>query len=72
MNWAITFHTKEKEIVCEEVGDYGDTNTFKLSYDKLIIGVGCKSNTFNIPGVEDYAYFFEGITRRTQNQRPHY
>jgi len=53
--------TLHKTILCEELGDFGGSNQFTLSYDKLIIGVGCKANTYNIPGVEEYAYFLKEL-----------
>jgi len=53
--------TKQKTIICEELGDYGGSNQFSIPYDKLIISVGCKANTYNIPGVEEYAYFLKEL-----------
>ena len=35
---------------------------YELCYDLLIIAVGAKSNTFNIPGVEKYAHFLKEVT----------
>jgi NADH:ubiquinone reductase (non-electrogenic) len=32
-----------------------------LKYDKLVIGIGAKTNTFNITGVEDHAFFLKDI-----------
>lgn len=32
---------------------------FDLTYDKLIITVGCYSQTFNTPGVKEHAYAFQ-------------
>ncbi|GAA5876100.1 hypothetical protein JCM8547_002636 [Rhodosporidiobolus lusitaniae] len=34
---------------------------FELTYDKLVIAVGAYSQTFNIPGVKQYAYFLKDI-----------
>jgi NADH:ubiquinone reductase (non-electrogenic) len=48
----------KKTVVCE------DTDTkkiFTVDYDILVIGVGEVTNTFNIPGVYDYAYFLKEI-----------
>eukprot|EP01124_Arcella_intermedia_P012720 TRINITY_DN19073_c0_g1_i3.p1 TRINITY_DN19073_c0_g1~~TRINITY_DN19073_c0_g1_i3.p1 ORF type:complete len:491 (-),score=97.07 TRINITY_DN19073_c0_g1_i3:10-1482(-) len=58
---CIDVNTKDKTVTCEELGDFGETNTFTLPYNKLVIGVGCKANTFNIPGVEEYAYFLKEL-----------
>ncbi|TID20043.1 nadh dehydrogenase [Venturia nashicola] len=34
---------------------------FDLSYDKLIIGVGCYNQTYNIPGVKEHANFLKDV-----------
>lgn len=39
-----------KEIVCHSV--YDNSSEFSVRYDKLVIAVGTKSNTFGVPGVE--------------------
>ncbi|KAF9896599.1 hypothetical protein BX616_007139, partial [Lobosporangium transversale] len=38
-----------------------DTNKFTLDYDHLILAVGSYSNTFNIPGVKEHAYFLKEV-----------
>lgn len=38
----------EKKIICESI----HKETFELEYDKLVIGVGVKTNTFGIPGIQ--------------------
>ncbi|CAL1709677.1 unnamed protein product [Somion occarium] len=38
-----------------------DSRTFNLHYDKLIIAVGAYSQTFNVPGVKENAYFLKDI-----------
>ncbi|SOV76284.1 type II NADH:ubiquinone oxidoreductase [Plasmodium sp. gorilla clade G3] len=48
---------KDKYINCIDV----DNNKVKLFYDYLIIAVGAKTNTFNINGVDKYAYFVKDI-----------
>ena len=35
------------------------SEVFDVSYDKLVIGVGAKSNTFGIPGVEQHCMFLK-------------
>ncbi|CAD5120775.1 DgyrCDS9335 [Dimorphilus gyrociliatus] len=35
---------------------------YELEYDHLVIGVGSLSNTFNIPGVKEYAVFLKEIS----------
>ena len=36
--------------------------TYTLPYDKLVIAVGSFSNTFNIPGVSENAFFLKDIS----------
>ena len=38
-----------KEVVCKNLYERGE---FKLKYDKLVLAVGTKSNTFGVPGLE--------------------
>ena len=42
-------------------GDYDPTPYYTLKYDKLVIGVGMVTNTFNIPGVDEHAYFLKDV-----------
>ena len=37
---------------------------YPVSYDILVIGVGANSNTFNIAGVNEHAFFLKVITAR--------
>ena len=39
-----------KSILCEDIFKH---RTFEENYDKLIIAVGCKTNTFDTPGIAD-------------------
>ncbi|KAF2268636.1 nucleotide-binding domain-containing protein [Lojkania enalia] len=43
---------------------------FNLTYDKLVISVGCYSQTFNTPGVRENAYFLKdvGDARKIRNR----
>jgi NADH dehydrogenase FAD-containing subunit len=34
---------------------------FDISYDKLVIAVGCYSQTFNTPGVKEHAFFLKDV-----------
>lgn len=36
-------------------------SSFDWHYDYLVIGVGAKSNSFGVPGVEDYAFFLKEL-----------
>ncbi|KAF5365327.1 hypothetical protein D9758_005414 [Tetrapyrgos nigripes] len=39
----------------------GTDEPFTVRYDKLVIAVGCYSQTFNIPGVKEHAHFLKDI-----------
>lgn len=57
---------EEKVVNCVGVGVVGATEkvpvrTFNVPYDHLIIAHGARPNTFNIPGVEDKAFFLREI-----------
>lgn len=43
---------------------------FEMQYDKLVIAVGCYSQTFNTPGVKENAYFLKdvGDARKIRNR----
>lgn len=47
-----------KLITCEGVHD---KETFLLSYNYLVVAVGAISRTFNIPGVEQYAFLLKEL-----------
>ncbi|KAI9725080.1 MAG: hypothetical protein M1812_000356 [Candelaria pacifica] len=34
---------------------------FELKYDKLVVSVGCYSQTFNTPGVKEHAFFLKDV-----------
>lgn len=54
----------------ETVTAYKDTSlaprkkgeTFDLEYDKLVVAVGCYSQTFNTPGVRENAFFLRDVS----------
>ncbi len=59
--------TSRKEIVCNGALD---GTPFRLQYDTLVIAVGAVNNTYNIPGVEQYALFLkELLDARTIRER---
>jgi NADH dehydrogenase len=41
--------------------DKPDSKFFDLTYDKLVIAVGCYSQTFGTPGVKEHAYFLKDV-----------
>ncbi|RDX42840.1 FAD/NAD-P-binding domain-containing protein [Lentinus brumalis] len=40
----------------------GTSDKFELTYDKLVIAVGAYSQTFNVPGVKEYAHFLKDVS----------
>ncbi|CAB4274363.1 unnamed protein product [Prunus armeniaca] len=55
---------KNKKVHCRSSQDTnlgGKHGEFSVDYDYLIIAMGAQSNTFNTPGVEQYAHFLKGI-----------
>lgn len=42
-----------KDVYCDD--------EFEVDYDKLVIGVGARNNTFGIPGVEEHAHFLKEL-----------
>jgi NADH dehydrogenase FAD-containing subunit len=53
---CVAIEPETKEIVCEAEGD---ENTFRLSYDQLVIAIGGENNTFGTPGVKEHAVFLK-------------
>jgi NADH dehydrogenase FAD-containing subunit len=43
---------------------------FDLSYDKLVVAVGCYNQTFNTPGIREHAFFLKdvGDARKIRNR----
>lgn len=50
--------TKSRTITCASVLD---EHTYELPYDRLVVGVGARSSTFGIPGVEEHAHFMKEV-----------
>ena len=61
-----TTHTVACEsIICnnQDDQDYCDLpDNFSVDYDRLIVTVGAKTNTFNIPGVEEHCHFLKEVS----------
>ena len=51
---ATSINLKEKTVSCLDVYRHYESGdlSFDLPYDKLVIAVGAKSNTFGVPGIE--------------------
>ncbi|CAD2213134.1 NADH dehydrogenase [Angomonas deanei] len=57
---------EQREVSCVGVGVVGATSdvpakSFKIKYDYLLMAHGARPNTFNIPGVEDQAFFLREV-----------
>ena len=64
---AVQLHADKRVVVCESVLN---NKKYEIKYDKLVIAVGARSNTFNVPGVEKFAFFLKEIAhaRAIRNQ----
>ncbi|XP_067686750.1 uncharacterized protein [Haliotis asinina] len=65
---AADLDLEKKALLCES-GVKSSLN-YWLQFDKLVIGVGALSNTFNVPGVKEHAFFLKeiGDARRIRNR----
>ncbi|XP_060075862.1 uncharacterized protein LOC132555532 [Ylistrum balloti] len=68
LSYAQSLDMKNKQITCESVLD--PSLKYTLDYDKLVIGVGALSNTFNIPGVKENSFFLKEVAdaRKIRNR----
>lgn len=50
-----------KKVFCRSTqkGKSGELDEFEVEYDYLVVAMGARSNTFNIPGVEENAHFLK-------------
>ncbi|GMH84267.1 hypothetical protein TL16_g09872 [Triparma laevis f. inornata] len=61
---AKTVDQQKKQIECESViceGNSCTISTFSITYDYLIISIGCTTNTYGIPGVLSNCNFLKSI-----------
>jgi NADH:ubiquinone reductase (non-electrogenic) len=56
--YCINIDKINNRILCE---DSDTKKQFELSYDLLVVSVGEITNTYNIPGVKEYAYFLREV-----------
>lgn len=61
--FCVRIDTQESVAYCE--GKFKRT-PFEVPYDKLVIAVGARNNTFGIPGVEEHAKFLKEISDARQ------
>jgi NADH:ubiquinone reductase (non-electrogenic) len=52
-------NTQSQSITCRS---HDEDPVFSLRYDILVIAVGCNTNTFGIPGVEEHALFLKELS----------
>ncbi|KAF2994285.1 hypothetical protein E8E13_003366 [Curvularia kusanoi] len=60
----------QEERALEKQSDVEKGRMFDLTYDKLIVTVGCYSQTFGTPGVREHAFFLKdvGDARKIRNR----
>ena len=56
---ATTIDSENKLVECRS--SVKQNVKYSLPFDKLVLGVGCLSNTFNTPGVQENAFFLKEI-----------
>ncbi|KAG8785842.1 hypothetical protein FRC15_000605 [Serendipita sp. 397] len=50
----------KKEVICTSALQQWDpSKSFSIKYDKLVMAVGAHTQTFNIPGVREHAFFLK-------------
>jgi NADH dehydrogenase FAD-containing subunit len=47
---------KEKTLFCQPAFDSLKDEQFKIFYDEVVITLGCSTNTFNTPGVDEHVF----------------
>lgn len=59
-----------EQRAAERKSDVEKGKTFDLAYDKLVVTVGCYSQTFGTPGVREHAFFLKdvGDARKIRNR----
>ena len=58
---AISCDFEKRIVKCQNTLDKSITS--EISYDNLVIGVGALPNTFNVPGVQEYAFFLKVVCK---------
>uniref|UniRef100_A0A914ELN5 FAD/NAD(P)-binding domain-containing protein n=1 Tax=Acrobeloides nanus TaxID=290746 RepID=A0A914ELN5_9BILA len=68
---AISCDFEKRIVKCQNALDKSITS--EISYDNLVIGVGALPNTFNVPGVQEHAFFLKEIVdaRKIRNRILH-
>ena len=63
---ATSLDTKQRVVECVSVLDR--SKRYSVPYDTLVIGVGASPNHFNIPGVQEHAFFLKVCTKGVQER----
>ncbi|KAK3086417.1 hypothetical protein FSP39_018177 [Pinctada imbricata] len=68
LSYATALDMEKKILTCESALRPG--LMYDLNYDKLVIGIGALSNTFNVPGVYEHAFFLKEVAdaRKIRNR----
>ncbi|XP_052073298.1 uncharacterized protein LOC127711334 isoform X24 [Mytilus californianus] len=68
LSFATKLDIENKKIHCESV--LKSELKYTIDFDKLLIGVGALSNTFNVPGVQEHSFFLKEVAdaRRIRNR----
>lgn len=56
---AVELQPDRQVVVCQSVLN---SQKYEVSYDMLVMAVGARSNTFNVPGVQENAFFLKEIS----------
>ena len=59
--WAEGVDLANKSLLIESAVEGAESAKFSVPYDKLVVAVGCYAQTFNIPGVQEHAFFLKDV-----------
>ena len=59
LSHAVGIDMSARTVKCRCIFD--DKLTHEVAYDRLVIGIGALSNTFNVPGVVEHAFFLKEV-----------
>nr|GMD11443.1 external alternative NAD(P)H-ubiquinone oxidoreductase B2, mitochondrial-like [Ipomoea batatas] len=58
---CVKIDAKNKKVYCRTNLNNEEKEEFAVDYDYLVVGVGARVNTFNIPGVVENTYFLKEV-----------
>jgi NADH dehydrogenase FAD-containing subunit len=59
---AQSINVDEQTVLCKSVQSHDGLNSFEVPYDRLVIAIGVKTNTFGIQSIEDGALGYYDIS----------